>query len=140
MIVRYQDRDLKLPEDRVVGFHRNGRDLYVVYTRSVLRIADFEHGNDTPEEAYTLEMADYYSYEDPIMFNDQYGNLWCHIGGRLFAWETSKSRWIENAQFSVDSLLRVDGDLFVFRNHLQYDDDPNGLKSYNYVTKQLTTN
>ncbi len=131
---------LILPDDTVIDTHIHGSDLYIIYVRSVLRVPNFLGGNIRPEEAHTIEMADYYSYEYPILADDSCGNLWCHIGGRLFIWEERWSRWIEKAKFFVDSLLRVEDDVFVFANHLQQDADPHGTKTYNYKTGELTLN
>lgn len=137
MLYKYLDKELNLPDDTVLGVYPHGRDLYIIYTRSVLRIPNYEGGNTSPEEAYTLEMADYYSYDDPMLITDPDGGLWCHIGGRLFCWDTSKSRWIERSQFHVERYLRTETDFFVFKNHLLYDEDPEGMKYYNFRTGQL---
>jgi len=131
---------LKLPEDTVIGTHRHGNDLYIIYVRSVLRVPNFADGNLSYEEAHTLEMQDYYSYDYPILTDDMDGNLWCHIGDRLFEWEPRQTRWIEKARFYAEEILELTYDTMTFANHLQQDADPHGTKTYNYHTGTLTLN
>ncbi len=131
---------LQLPEDNVIYTYPHANDLYIIYVRTVLRIPNYKGGNIQPEEAHTLEMQDYYSYEYPAMITDHDGRLWCHIGGRLFIWEERQSRWIEKARFFMDSLKEVTDSEFVFANHLQQDTDMHGTKRYNYRTETLINN
>lgn len=131
---------LQLPDDHVIDTYRHGRDLYIIYVRTILRIPNYEGGCRKPEEAHTLEMQDYYSYEYPILTTDTDGRLWCYIGGRIFRWEDSKSRWIEMARFHADSLVEVTDSEMVFRNHLQQDENPHGTKTFNYRTCTITQN
>ncbi len=131
---------LKLPEDTVIGTHEHGDDLYIIYVRSVLRIPNYRAGNTEYEEAHTLELQDYYSYDYPILANDLDGRLWCHIGDRLFAWQPSACRWIEKARFYAEKLLQITDHAMVFANHLQYDENPHGTKTYNYHTETITLN
>lgn len=131
---------LKLPEDTVIDTHAHGNDLYIIYVRTILRIPNHAGGNMVPEEAHTLEMQDYYSYEYPQMIDTPDGRLWCHIGGRLFRWEERQSRWAEIARFPMEKLISVNDSEMIFQNHLQYDENPHGTKSYNYLTGELRIN
>lgn len=131
---------LNLPEGNVIGSHRHGRDLYVIYVRSVLRIPDYEGGNLDPDDAYTLEMQDYYSYDYPMLASAPDGSLWCHIGDRLFVWEQQRCRWAEKARFYAGSLVEVSGSGITFGGHLLYDDNPGVLKTYRFDTGTLIMN
>ena len=128
-----------LPTDYVIDFHIHNGNLYVIYNRAIRRIPDIDGGNLTPDEGYTLEMQDYYSYEPPKMLSGSDGTLWAHIGGRLFrADDPSGAAWTQVAEFPIgETAAVVDGGLLKFSKNLLRDDNTSGFRTYNPATGEV---
>lgn len=131
-----------LPTDYVIDFHIHNGNLYVIYNRAIRRIPNIDGGNTAPDEGYTLEMQDYYSYEPPKMLSCNDGTLWAHIGGRLFrADDSSGAAWTQMAEFPIGETAEVtDGGLLKFSKNLLRDDDTEGCRIFNPATGQLIEN
>jgi hypothetical protein len=124
-----------LPTDYVIDFHIHNGNLYVIYNRAIRRIPDIDGGNTTPDEGYTLEMQDYYSYEPPQMLSGSDGTLWAHIGGRLFRADGSGAAWTQVAEFPIgETAAVVDGGLLKFSKNLLRDDITDGYRTYDPAT------
>ncbi len=127
---------LALPTDYVSGLHIHDGDLYVIYVRAILRVPDITSGNIEPEDHYTLEMQDYYSYEPPQMLTDLDGTLWAHIGGRLFRREGDG--WAQAAEFPIGEKAWVPGaETLAFSKNLLRDELADGQRIYNIKTGQI---
>ncbi len=127
----------ELPADYVLGFHIHSGDLYVIYNRAIRRIPSIDGGNTTPDEGYTLEMQDYYSYESPQMLSGNSETLWAHIGGRLFRREGDG--WTQMAEFPIgDKAVVTDEGMLQFSKNLLYDYDTSGFRSYDPATGKVT--
>lgn len=128
-----------LPTDYVLGFHIHNGNLYVIYNRAIRRIPDIDGGNTTPDEGYTLEMQDYYSYEPPQMLTDACGTLWAHIGGRLFKADgNSGAAWTQLAEFPIGETAEATEDgLLKFSKNLLRDDVTDGCRIFIPKTGQL---
>jgi hypothetical protein len=131
-----------LPKDYVCDFHIHNDDLYIIYNRAIRRVPNISGDTLTPDEGYTLEMQDYYSYEYPKMFTDNQLTLWAHIGGRLFKATSdngnSDESWTQMAEFPIGetAALTADG-LLKFSKNLLRDNDTNGFRTYNPATGEV---
>lgn len=138
-LIYYDDKPLdKLPKDYVCDLKLFKSDLYVVYQRAILKVPNIEK-NDIPTEEFTISMQDYYSYENPQLFDFKQQTLYVSIGGRFFVWDERQGRWIEKAQFFIGDgkpLVLEDG-TFVFSTNLQKDNDLEGVKLYNSHTGKI---
>lgn len=129
---------LALPDDYISSLHINGGDLYVVYNRAILRVPDIDSGNNEPEDHYTLEMQDYYSYEPPQLLSDLNGTLWAHIGGRLFRRDNQGDAWTQMAEFPIgEEAFVADGNTLKFSKNLLRDDDTQGYRCYKVDTGEI---
>lgn len=128
----------ELPPDYVYSTLIHNGDLYIVYIRSILRVPNIAV-NNKPDEQYTLEMQDYYSYEPPKLLSDTNGTLWAHIGGRLFRLvDSNNGKWEEKAQFHIgDQAIVYQPDILRFSKNLLYDDITTGWHEYNITTGRL---
>lgn len=125
-----------LPKDYVCDFHIHNDDLYVIYNRAIRRVPNFSGDSLSPDEGYTLEMQDYYSYENPKMLTDNDLTLWAHIGGRLF--RRNGDGWTEVAAFQIGETAEVTDDgLLKFSKNLLRDDVTEGCRIFNPKTGQL---
>ena len=131
-----------LPKDYVCDFHIHNDDLYIIYNRAIRRVPNISGDTLTPDEGYTLEMQDYYSYEYPKMFTDNQLTLWAHIGGRLFKATSDNGNsdvsWTQMAEFPIGetAALTADG-LLKFSKNLLRDNDTNGFRTYNPATGEV---
>ena len=131
-----------LPKDYVCDFHIHNDDLYIIYNRAIRRVPNISGDTLTPDEGYTLEMQDYYSYEYPKMFTDNQLTLWVHIGGRLFKATSDNGNsdvsWTQMAEFPIGetAALTADG-LLKFSKNLLRDNDTNGFRTYNPATGEV---
>ncbi|MBQ5551206.1 MAG: hypothetical protein IIT32_09100, partial [Bacteroidales bacterium] len=121
-----------LPKDYVCDFHIHNDDLYVIYNRAIRRVPNISGDALTPDEGYTLEMQDYYSYEYPKMLTANDLTLWAHIGGRLFKAivDNDNVSWTQMAEFPIGETAEVtdDGLLKFSKNLLR--DDTHGFRTY----------
>jgi hypothetical protein len=125
----------ELPTDYVLDFHIHKGNLYIIYNRAIRRVANIDGGNTTPDEGYTLEMQDYYSYEPPKMLSGYDGTLWVHIGGRLFRADDSGAAWTQVAEFPTGEEAEVtSGGLLKFSKNLLRDDNTDGYRTYDPAT------
>ena len=125
-----------LPKDYVCDFHIHNDDLYVIYNRAIRRVPNISGDTLTPDEGYTLEMQDYYSYEYPKMLTNNDLTLWAHIGGRLF--RRDGDGWTEVMSFPIGETAEVTADgLLKFSKNLLRDDVTDGCRIYNPKTGQL---
>jgi len=129
----------ELPPDYVYSTIIHNDNLYIVYIRSILRVPNIAV-NNKPDDEYTLEMQDYYSYEAPQLLSDNNGTLWAHIGGRLFRLvDTNTGKWEEKAQFYIGDQAEVyQSEILRFSKNLQYDDITTGWHEYNITTGKLS--
>ena len=129
-----------LPKDYVCDFHIHNDDLYVIYNRAIRRVPNISGDALTPDEGYTLEMQDYYSYEYPKMLTDNDLTLWAHIGGRLFKAivDNDNVSWTQMAEFPTgeSAVVTADG-LLKFSKNLLRDDVTDGCRIFNPKTGQL---
>jgi hypothetical protein len=131
-----------LPKDYVCDFHIHNDDLYIIYNRAIRRVPNISGDTLTPDEGYTLEMQDYYSYEYPKMFTDNQLTLWAHIGGRLFKATSNDGNsgvlWTQMAEFPIGetAALTADG-LLKFSKNLLRDDNTSGFRTYNPATGEV---
>ena len=125
-----------LPKDYVCDFHIHNDDLYIIYNRAIRRVPNISGDTPSPDEGYTLEMQDYYSYENPKMLTDNDLTLWAHIGGRLF--RRDGDGWTEVAAFPIGETAEVTADgLLKFSKNLLRDDVTDGCRIFNPKTGQL---
>ena len=125
-----------LPKDYVCDFHIHNDDLYIIYNRAIRRVPNISGDTPSPDEGYTLEMQDYYSYEYPKMLTDNDLTLWAHIGGRLF--RRNGDGWTEVAAFPIGETAEVTDDgLLKFSKNLLRDDVTDGCRIFNPKTGQL---
>jgi len=125
-----------LPKDYVCDFHIHNDDLYIIYNRAIRRVPNISGDSLSPDEGYTLEMQDYYSYEYPKMLTDNDLTLWAHIGGRLF--RRDGDGWTEVAAFPIGETAEVTADgLLKFSKNLLRDDVTDGCRIFNPKTGQL---
>ena len=125
-----------LPKDYVCDFHIHNDDLYIIYNRAIRRVPNISGDTPSPDEGYTLEMQDYYSYEYPKMLTDNDLTLWAHIGGRLF--RRNGDGWTEVAAFPIGETAEVTDDgLLEFSKNLLRDDVTEGCRIFNPKTGQL---
>jgi len=125
-----------LPKDYVCDFHIHNDDLYIIYNRAIRRVPNISGDTPSPDEGYTLEMQDYYSYENPKMLTDNDLTLWAHIGGRLF--RRNGDGWTEVAAFPIGETAEVTDDgLLKFSKNLLRDDVTDGCRIFNPKTGQL---
>lgn len=125
-----------LPKDYVCDFHIHNDDLYIIYNRAIRRVPNIGGDSLSPDEGYTLEMQDYYSYENPKMLTDNDLTLWAHIGGRLF--RRNGDGWTEVAAFPIGETAEVTDDgLLKFSKNLLRDDVTDGCRIFNPKTGQL---
>ena len=125
-----------LPKDYVCDFHIHNDDLYVIYNRAIRRVPNISGDTPSPDEGYTLEMQDYYSYEYPKMLTGNDLTLWAHIGGRLF--RRNGDGWTEVAAFPIGETAEVKADgLLKFSKNLLRDDVTEGCRIFNPKTGQL---
>jgi hypothetical protein len=125
-----------LPKDYVCDFHIHNDDLYIIYNRAIRRVPHISGDTPSPDEGYTLEMQDYYSYEYPKMLTDNDLTLWAHIGGRLF--RRDGDGWTEVAAFPIGETAEVTDDgLLKFSKNLLRDDVTEGCRIFNPKTGQL---
>ena len=125
-----------LPKDYVCNFHIHNDDLYIIYNRAIRRVPNISGDTPSPDEGYTLEMQDYYSYEYPKMLTDNDLTLWAHIGGRLF--RRNGDGWTEVAAFPIGETAEVTDDgLLKFSKNLLRDDVTDGCRIFNPKTGQL---
>ncbi|MBQ4406126.1 MAG: hypothetical protein II852_03855 [Bacteroidales bacterium] len=125
-----------LPKDYVCDFHIHNDDLYIIYNRAIRRVPNISGDTPSPDEGYTLEMQDYYSYENPKMLTDNDLTLWAHIGGRLF--RRDGDGWTEVAAFPIGETAEVTDDgLLKFSKNLLRDDVTEGCRIFNPKTGQL---
>ena len=129
-----------LPKDYVCDFHIHNDDLYIIYNRAIRRVPNISGDALTPDEGYTLEMQDYYSYEYPKMLTDNDLTLWAHIGGRLFKAivDNDNVSWTQMAEFPIgeSAVVTADG-LLKFSKNLLRDDDTHGFRTYNPATGEV---
>ena len=125
-----------LPKDYVCDFHIHNDDLYIIYNRAIRRVPNISCDTLSPDEGYTLEMQDYYSYEYPKMLTANDLTLWAHIGGRLF--RRDGDGWTEVAAFPIGETAEVTDDgLLKFSKNLLRDDVTDGCRIFNPKTGQL---
>lgn len=125
-----------LPKDYVCDFHIHNDDLYIIYNRAIRRVPNIGGDSLSPDEGYTLEMQDYYSYENPKMLTDNDLTLWTHIGGRLF--RRNGDGWTEVAAFPIGETAEVTDDgLLKFSKNLLRDDVTEGCRIFIPKTGQL---
>ena len=125
-----------LPKDYVCDFHIHNDDLYIIYNRAIRRVPNISGDTPSPDEEYTLEMQDYYSYEYPKMLAANDLTLWAHIGGRLF--RRNGDGWTEVAAFPIGETAEVTADgLLKFSKNLLRDDVTDGCRIFNPKTGQL---
>ena len=125
-----------LPKDYVCDFHIHNDDLYIIYNRAIRRVPNISGDTPSPDEGYTLEMQDYYSYEYPKMLTANDLTLWAHIGGRLF--RRDGDGWTEVAAFPIGETAEVTDDgLLKFSKNLLRDDVTDGCRIFNPKTGQL---
>ena len=125
-----------LPKEYVCDFHIHNDDLYVIYNRAIRRVPNIRGDALTPDEGYTLEIQDYYSYEYPKMLTDNDLTLWAHIGGRLF--RRNGDGWTEVMAFPIGETAEVTADgLLKFSKNLLRDDVTDGCRIFNPKTGQL---
>ncbi|MBR3712508.1 MAG: hypothetical protein IKM98_04830 [Bacteroidales bacterium] len=124
------------PKDYVCDFHIHNDDLYIIYNRAIRRVPNISGDTPSPDEGYTLEMQDYYSYEYPKMLTANDLTLWAHIGGRLF--RRDGDGWTEVAAFPIGETAEVTDDgLLKFSKNLLRDDVTDGCRIFNPKTGQL---
>lgn len=128
--------------DFVEDFFVNKNNLYVILKRTILSVENALNGN--LEAEVSIEIKDYYCYENPQMFVVD-NQLFAHIGGKLWLRDEIKNRWDEKLTFKIGSSkpLTIGEKYVVFSHNLQSLENINGvwlLNVENFELKNLTIN